>query len=280
MITFDKDIYYLGWGKYLSNNSDTETNVTIDFHGDNFDNYSVTSSDERIFSVEKSQDQSSLGHVVIIAFKAGEGKLTVNNNGETHSVPVTVIERRIRISDAVKDNIMVTHNIPITIDSTLTDTGYKNPQWSIEAGTQLATIDNSGELHPTIDGDIKIKITAEYNGIKFSHIDDFKIQPQYSSAPDLKILYFYEPYQRLIPELIPFTNGNSVTLNVNQNKSYYIYQWYKNDRPYGGNSPVLSLDNMTSSDAGTYYCAVTNNAGTTNTTNCIVEYHTSLNYPS
>jgi hypothetical protein len=278
MITFDKDIYYLGWGKYLLNSSDAETNVTIDFHGDNFDNYTVTSSDESIFSVYKSQDQSSLGHVVIMAYKAGEGKLTVSNNGETHSVPVTVIERRVRISDAIKDNIMINHNIPITIDSILTNSDYKNPQWSIEEGTQLATIDNSGVLHPVIDGSIKIKIIVEYDGIKFHHVNIFEIQPQYSSHPEIK--YNYSDDFDLMHGLMPFINGDHVDVDINQNKAYYTYQWYKDGSPYGGNSSVLSLHNMDSSDAGTYHCAVTNNVGTTNSINYTMEYHSNRNYPS
>ena len=60
------------------------------------------------------------------------------------------------------------------------------------------------------------------------------------------------------------TEGESTTLSVVAEGSDLSYQWYRDTSLVNGaTSPQLSLSNVTSADAGAYYCVVTNAVGTT-----------------
>ncbi len=56
--------------------------------------------------------------------------------------------------------------------------------------------------------------------------------------------------------------GSNVTFTVTATGSSLSYQWLKNGANVGGNSPTLTINNITTADAGTYTVKVSNSCGT------------------
>ncbi|MCX7879279.1 MAG: immunoglobulin domain-containing protein [Ignavibacteria bacterium] len=74
------------------------------------------------------------------------------------------------------------------------------------------------------------------------------------------------------PASINLNVGQTLTLTVDADGSQpFTYQWYKNGQPIpGANSATYEKANVTSEDAGTYYCKVSNSCGEVNSSSAVV----------
>ncbi|MCX7909659.1 MAG: immunoglobulin domain-containing protein [Ignavibacteria bacterium] len=74
------------------------------------------------------------------------------------------------------------------------------------------------------------------------------------------------------PSSINLNSGQKLQISVDVDGSAPLtYQWYKNNQPIdGANQATYEKDNVTSEDAGTYYCKVRNQCGEVSSSNCVV----------
>ena len=95
-----------------------------------------------------------------------------------------------------------------------------------------------------------------------------------SQAP--VILDLAEPADRTMPE------GESTTLSVSASGfPLPVYQWFKNGAPLpGATEPSLALGNIVASDAGNYFCRVTNSADSVTSRTAVVTFIKDTNGPT
>ena len=74
------------------------------------------------------------------------------------------------------------------------------------------------------------------------------------------------------PATVNLNSGETLTLSVEAEGTQPIdYQWYKNNQPISGaNSSTLVIENVSSDDAGTYYCQISNECGQVRSNSTIV----------
>ncbi|MEI6567237.1 MAG: immunoglobulin domain-containing protein, partial [Verrucomicrobiota bacterium] len=99
----------------------------------------------------------------------------------------------------------------------------------------------------------RIRCTAYNNTLGYSYTTD-----TYAN------LYLIEtPVMTSQPTSVVAGTGNTVSFYANANNYQLFYQWYKSNGSAisGANSYYLYLYNVTSADAGGYYCRISNGAG-------------------
>lgn len=74
------------------------------------------------------------------------------------------------------------------------------------------------------------------------------------------------------PSTISLNAGETLTLSVDADGTEPMtYQWFKDGQPIdGANQPTYEKTNVTTEDAGTYYCKVSNECGEVNSSNTVV----------
>ena len=104
--------------------------------------------------------------------------------------------------------------------------------------------------------------------------------------------YYVNPQSyKILPASQALASGTTLTISGAIGGSLNVYQWYKNSTPISGaTSATYTKTNITSADAGVYYCEVTSTyvgAGTTtgvtitssNVTVCVDKFITTLSLP-
>ncbi|MEA3497094.1 MAG: immunoglobulin domain-containing protein, partial [Bacteroidota bacterium] len=85
-----------------------------------------------------------------------------------------------------------------------------------------------------------------------------------ASSSDISLSVNTAPVITSQPTNSTVCNGNSTSFNISVSGSNYTYQWYNDDGSISGaNSNSISLFNVDTSDAGNYYCVVSNNCANT-----------------
>jgi subtilisin-like proprotein convertase family protein len=71
---------------------------------------------------------------------------------------------------------------------------------------------------------------------------------------------------------VNLNSGETLSLTIEADGTEpLLYQWFKDGQPIANaNQPTYEKENVSSEDAGTYYCQVSNGCGTINSNNCIV----------
>lgn len=74
------------------------------------------------------------------------------------------------------------------------------------------------------------------------------------------------------PATINLNVGEKLEITIDADGSQPLsYQWYRNNEPIdGANQPTYEKDNVTTEDAGTYFCKVKNDCGEANSNSCLV----------
>ncbi len=127
-------------------------------------------------------------------------------------------------------------------------------------------------------------LACQFNLLDFADLEAINPKPSQYAANT-------QSY-KILPATQSVATGATLTISGAIGGSLNVYQWYKNSTPISGaTSATYTKTNITSADAGVYYCVVTSTyvgAGTTtgvtitssNVTVCVDKFITTLSLPS
>ncbi len=160
-------------------------------------------------------------------------------------------------------------NVEFTVEATFTGGTELKYQWRKD-GVELS---DNGRIAGSQTSRVSIS-NVSINDIGFYDVVLTNLPTGYSktSSPASLVVKVKPSITQQPPSNVNLNSGETLTITIDADGTQPIrYQWYKDGQPIdGADQPTLTIENVTSEDAGTYYCNVSNDCGEVQSNNCVV----------